>query len=171
MNHAKTMYNYHIWANGVLLERLKELPADVLHTQVQSSYSTIAETFSHIYVVDLMWLRVLQGMDMQEALSASMSLLEETNVYSIAQFSASFQELAQSYNEWMANETDFEQRILLENPWSGARKTSYSEILFHTANHGTYHRGNITAMLRQQGHASAMNDLCLYWYQKESVAK
>lgn len=165
MNHAKNMYKYHLWANKVLLERIKELPNNVLYKETNSSYPNIAQTFSHIYVVDVMWLQVLKGIGMQEALEASMSLLEKTNLYSVDEFIKSFEELASQYEEWMNSQKDLEQKINLNNPWSGARETAYSEILFHVANHGTYHRGNITTMLRQQGHASTMNDLALYWYQ------
>ncbi|CAH2464302.1 MULTISPECIES: DinB family protein [Bacillus cereus group] len=165
MNHAKNMYKYHLWANKVLLERIKELPSNVLYKEANSSYPNIAQTFSHIYVVDVMWLQVLKGIGMQEALEASMALLEKTNLYSVDEFIKYFEELASQYEEWMNSQKDLEQKINLNNPWSGARETAYSEILFHVANHGTYHRGNITTMLRQQGHASTMNDLALYWYQ------
>ncbi|MGP4039081.1 DinB family protein [Gracilibacillus sp. D59] len=165
MNHARNMYEYHIWANKVLLERIKELPSNVLYEEVSSSYPTIAKTFSHIYVVDVTWLQVLKGIEMQEALEASMVFLEKTNVYSVDEFVKSYGELASQYEEWMNSQNDLEQKINLNNPWTGARETAYSEILFHVANHGTYHRGNITTMLRQQGYTSTMNDLALYWYQ------
>ncbi|MCM3457244.1 DinB family protein [Heyndrickxia oleronia] len=165
MNHAKNMYKYHVWANKVLLERINELPNNVLYEEVSSSYPNIAQTFSHIYVVDVMWLQVLKGMDMQEALEASMVILEKANSYSLDEFVKYFEELALQYEEWMTSQRDLEQKINLNNPWSGARETAYSEILFHVANHGTYHRGNITTMLRQLGYASTMNDFCLYWYQ------
>lgn len=165
MNHAKNMYKYHVWANKVLLERINELPNNVLYEEVRSSYPNIAQTFSHIYVVDVMWLQVLKGMDMQEALEASMVILEKANSYSLDEFVKYFEELALQYEEWMTSQRDLEQKINLNNPWSGARETAYSEILFHVANHGTYHRGNITTMLRQLGYASTMNDFCLYWYQ------
>ncbi|MCM3238774.1 DinB family protein [Heyndrickxia oleronia] len=165
MNHAKNMYKYHVWANKVLLERIKELPNNVLYEEVSSSYPNIAQTFSHIYVVDVMWLKVLKGMDMQEALEASMVIVEKANSYSLDEFVKYFEELALQYEEWMNSQNDLEQKINLNNPWSGARETAYSEILFHVANHGTYHRGNITTMLRQLGYSSKMNDFCLYWYQ------
>lgn len=165
MNHANNMYNYHIWANKVLLERIKELPSNVLYEEASGSYPNIAQTFSHIYVVDVMWLQVLKGFDMKEALEASIALLEKTNLYSVDEFVKAFEELASQYEEWMNSQKDLEQKINLNNPWSGARETAYSEILFHVTNHGTYHRGNITTMLRQQGYASTMNDLSLYWYQ------
>lgn len=46
MNHAKNMYKYHLWANKVLLERIKELPSNVLYKEANSSYPNIAQTFS-----------------------------------------------------------------------------------------------------------------------------
>ncbi|MDQ0225712.1 DinB family protein [Metabacillus niabensis] len=165
MNHAKHMYEYHVWANKVLLERIKELPSNVLYEEVSSSYPNIAQTFSHIYVVDVMWLQALKGIEMQEALEGSMALLERTNSYSVDEFIKSFEEVASQYEEWMNSQKDLEQKMNLNNPWSGARDTAYSEILFHVANHGTYHRGNVTTMLRQQGYASTMTDFALYWYQ------
>ncbi|KPN95213.1 DinB family protein [Lysinibacillus sp. ZYM-1] len=164
MNHAKNMFKYHVWANKVLLERMKELPSNVLYEEVNSSYPTIAQTFSHVYVVDVMWLQVLKGIDMQEALDASISLLESSNLFSIDEFEQSFELLTLQYKEWMTSQKDLEHKINLNNPWTGARNTAYSEILLHVANHGTYHRGNITTMLRQQGYASTMNDYSLYWY-------
>ena len=165
MNHAKNMYQYHVWANKALLERIKELPSNVLYEEVHSSYPTIVQTFSHICAVDVMWLQVLKGIDMQEALEASMGYSERAHLYSADEFAASYEELASQFEEWMNSQTDLEQKMNLNNPWLGYRETAYSEILFHVANHGTYHRGSITTMLRQQGYASAMNDLALYWYQ------
>ncbi|MGE7987531.1 DinB family protein [Lysinibacillus fusiformis] len=164
MNHAKNMYEYHVWANKVLLERMRELPSYVLYEEIKSSYSTIAQTFSHIYVVDVMWLQVLKGIDMQEAFQAARTLVEKTNFYSLDEFIKSNEELASQYENWMSSHQDLEQKINVNNPWSGSRNTAYSEILFHVANHGTYHRGNITTMLRQQGYESIMNDFSLYWY-------
>ncbi|WP_439196899.1 DinB family protein [Bacillus amyloliquefaciens] len=165
MNHVKNMYQYHVWANKALLERIKELPSNVLYEEVHSSYPTIAQTFSHIWAVDVMWLQVLKGIDMQEALEGSMAYAEKAHLYSADEFAASYEELASQFEEWMNSQTDLEQKMILNNPWLGYRETAYSEILFHVANHGTYHRGSITTMLRQQGYASAMNDLVLYWYQ------
>jgi uncharacterized damage-inducible protein DinB len=37
-------------------------------------------------------------------------------------------------------------------------------MILHVVNHGTYHRGNITAMLRQMGYASVPTDYGIYLY-------
>nr|WP_255679561.1 DinB family protein [Brevibacillus humidisoli] len=44
------------------------------------------------------------------------------------------------------------------HPRFGELMTSYSEVVQHVVNHGTYHCGNLTAMLRQMGYAGVPTD-------------
>ncbi|SFJ61471.1 MULTISPECIES: DinB family protein [unclassified Bacillus (in: firmicutes)] len=165
MNHPVVMYNYHTWANQTIVGRIKELPSSVLSQEVNSSFPTIAHALSHIYAVDKMWYLVLTGTGMQEALQACIPL-NESILSSIDEYAYNFAELAEQYREWFRSQTDLEQTILLDNPFAGIRQTRLSEIVLHLVNHGTYHRGNISTMLRQLGHASTMNDYSLFWYQE-----
>ncbi|MEH7053020.1 DinB family protein [Bacillus pseudomycoides] len=167
MNHPIEMYNYHTWANQTILGRIKELPSSVLSQEVNSSFPTIAHALSHIYAVDKMWYLVLTGNGMQEALQACIPL-NESILSSVDEYAHNFAELAEQYREWFRSQTDLEQTILLDNPFANIRQTRLSEIVLHVVNHGTYHRGNVSTMLRQLGHASTMNDYSLFWYQ-ESV--
>ena len=59
-----------------------------------------------------MWLQVLKGIGMQEALEASMTLLEKMNLYSVDEFIGSFEELASQYEEWMNSQKDLEQKLI-----------------------------------------------------------
>ncbi|PEM33827.1 DinB family protein [Bacillus pseudomycoides] len=167
MNHPIEMYNYHTWANQTILGRIKELPSSVLSQEVNSSFPTIAHALSHIYAVDKMWYLVLTGNGMQETLQACIPL-NESILSSVDEYAHNFAELAEQYREWFRSQTDLEQTILLDNPFANIRQTRLSEIVLHVVNHGTYHRGNVSTMLRQLGHASTMNDYSLFWYQ-ESV--
>lgn len=81
-----------------------------------------------------------------------------------------FAQLSEQYKEWLHHQSDLEQTILLDNPFAGIRQTRLSEIVLQVVNHGTYHRGNISNMLRQLGHASTMNDYSLFWYQVPAEA-
>ncbi|PEY31715.1 damage-inducible protein DinB [Bacillus cereus] len=164
-NHPVEMFKYHTWANQTILGRIKELPSSVLSQEVNSSFPTIAYALSHIYAVDKMWYLVLTGTEMKEALQACIPL-NESILDSVDEYAHIFAELSEQYREWFRSQTDLEQTILLENPFAGIRQTRLSEIVLHLVNHGTYHRGNVSTMLRQLGHASTMNDYSLFWYQE-----
>ncbi|MCP1182572.1 DinB family protein [Paenibacillus sp. 1781tsa1] len=165
MNHPEQMYNYNAWANQTILNRIKELPSSVLSQEVNSSFPTIAHALSHIYAVDKMWYLVLTGTGMPEALQACMPLNGEIHG-SIDEYMQMFADLSAQSSEWLQGQTNLEQTVLLDNPFAGVRETSLSEMVFHLVNHGTYHRGNVSTMLRQLGHASIMNDYSLFWYQE-----
>lgn len=165
MNHPEQMYNYHTWANQTILGRIKELPPSVLIEEVNSSFPTLAHALNHIYVVDKMWYLVLTGMDMREALQACMPL-NENILGSVDEYIQIFARLTDQYCEWFQSQDNLEQTVLLDNPFAGIRQTRLSEMVLHLVNHGSYHRGNISTMLRQLGHASVMNDYALFWYQE-----
>jgi uncharacterized damage-inducible protein DinB len=168
-NYPVEMFKYHTWANQTILARIKELPSSVLSQEVNSSFPTIAHALSHIYAVDTMWYLVLTGTAMPEAFQQSiplnMSILD-----SVDEYANIFAQLSEQYKEWLHNQSDLEQTILLDNPFAGIRQTRLSEIVLQVANHGTYHRGNVSTMLRQLGHASTMNDYSLFWYQVRAEA-
>ncbi|WP_029191672.1 DinB family protein [Paenibacillus elgii] len=166
MNHPVQMFDYHAWATQTLLGRIKELPSSVLQQKVNTSFATIGEAFAHIYAIDKCWLQVLSGTSMPKALEECLPLQQETFRYSVDEFANAFSELAEEYRAWFRNQDDLEQIIVLENPYAGPRNTRLSEIVLQAVNHGTYHRGNISTMLRQLGHASTMNDYSLFWYQQ-----
>jgi uncharacterized damage-inducible protein DinB len=168
-NHPVEMFNYHTWANQTILGRIKELPSSVLSQEVNSSFPTIAHALSHIYAVDKMWYLVLTGTGMPEAFQACIPL--QMNILeSVDEYANVFAQLSEQYKEWLQNQSNLEQSILLDNPFAGIRQTRLSEIVLQVVNHGTYHRGNVSTMLRQLGHASTMNDYSLFWYQIPSEA-
>lgn len=168
MNHPEDMYQYHTWATHTILGRIQELPDSVLHQEVNSSFRSIAHALSHMYAVDQMWYLVLTGVSMPEALHMCMPRNEE--IYdSVEDYRQRYGELSKQYTAWFQDHSDLEHTILLDNPFAGIRDTSLAEIIFHLVNHGTYHRGNISTMLRQLGHASIMNDYSLFWCTKPAT--
>ncbi|OAS89436.1 MULTISPECIES: DinB family protein [Metabacillus] len=55
--------------------------------------------------------------------------------------------------------------ITIYHPSYGGFTTSCVELIQHVANHGTYHRGNLTAMLRQLGHQGKPTDYVSYLFE------
>ncbi|MFD1885807.1 DinB family protein [Paenibacillus wenxiniae] len=164
-NTTRNMLRYHHWANETMLTRLQELPASVFHEETLSSYPTLSATLGHMYVVDHMWYLVLTGTDMSAALEQSMPLLPLGSEWDLSQCSARFEEQKQQYTEWI-EQADLTQTMMLNNPYAGVRELALEEMVLQVVNHGTYHRGNMTTMLRQLGYPSVMNDYILYLYQQ-----
>ncbi|MBP0726540.1 DinB family protein [Bacillus sp. RG28] len=164
--HVLDMYNYHYWANKKIFDRLKELPNDVYFKEINSIFPTISNVITHIYLTDYVWLDVISGKSMKEAMGFANSIGEQTKSIGIEEMETSYLNLSKRYIDILIME-DNEEPIVVDNPYAGGLETSISETILHIVTHGSYHRGNIAAMLRQQGYQSVMQDYGLYLYDKE----
>ncbi|MCY9140477.1 DinB family protein [Peribacillus frigoritolerans] len=168
MNHPEPvleMYNYHAWANGVIIDRLNELPEHVYHKEIQSAFSSVSKVLSHIYLTDYAWFDIISGISMDEAMAYSSELKEEVEKKSIEEMKKTFMDLYER-NKALLSTVDMEKVMVVDNPYAGSLETTISESVLHVVTHGSYHRGNIATMLRQMGHTSVMQDFGLYLYTK-----
>lgn len=165
MTHPATeMYNFHVWANQTMLEHLKKLPPGIYDQEITSVFSSIAIVMPHIYLTDSCWYEIMTGTSMREAVATVNQRKEETAKKSIEELQDLFADSAERYRSFFAQHENMDATIVVDNPYAGVRETSYAEIVLQVVNHATYHRGNITAMLRQLGHPSTMTEYALYWY-------
>ncbi|MFD6442144.1 DinB family protein [Peribacillus sp. NPDC060186] len=163
---ALKMYNYHVWANGVIIDRLKELPQDIYHLEIQSGFSSVSKVLSHIYLTDYAWFDIISGKSMNEAMVSTDKLRKEVETKDIEEMKKIFLDLSDRNKELLNSQKDIEKLIVVDNPYAGLLETSISESVLHVVTHGSYHRGNIATMLRQMGHTSVMQDFGLYLYSK-----
>ncbi|MFC7394612.1 DinB family protein [Scopulibacillus cellulosilyticus] len=167
---ALKMYDYHVWANGVIIDRLKELPEDIYHKDVSSGFSSVSKVLSHIYLTDLTWFDIISGRsrNIEEALMSSNQLKERVETTDLDEMNGLFLESAESYKSILNSQEDIDKVIEVDySPYAGLVETSVSELVLHVVTHGSYHRGNIATMLRQMGHTSVMQDYGLYLIQSK----
>jgi uncharacterized damage-inducible protein DinB len=163
---ALKMYNYHVWANEVIIDRLKELPKEIYHKEIQSGFSSVSKVLSHIYLTDYAWFDIISGKSMNEAMAFMNQLREQVEKKSIEEMEKIFLDLSERNKALLNTQEDIEKLIVVDNPYAGLLETSISESVLHVVTHGSYHRGNIATMLRQMGHTSVMQDFGLYLYSK-----
>lgn len=165
--------DYHAWANIRLFNRLKELPnyETIINEQIKSVFPSIKDTFAHIYITDQVWLHILHGKSMDEAIQDRESLRTEIENKSLHELEEMFENMAKQYIEFLITIQDVNAVFVIENPYVGKLETSILELVQHVVNHGTYHRGNITAMIRQLGHSSTMTDFVLYLHMVQKEVK
>jgi uncharacterized damage-inducible protein DinB len=163
---ALQFYDFNVWANNQIFKRLKELPKDAYSQEVQSVFSSVSNVLAHVYLSDLGWIEVFSGKSMNHALMLAEQLKEQTESKGLEEMETIFFELSERYKSFLNQKEDIDKSLVIETPSGDLMKTSVSELVTHVVNHGTYHRGNITAMLRQMGYASVMTDYGLYLYLK-----
>ncbi|MGM0877844.1 MAG: DinB family protein [Bacillota bacterium] len=162
--HALQLYDYHVWANQRIFEHLKELPENIYHEKIESVFSSISEVLVHIYLTDTTWLGVMSEDRFDAIVELVKQLREKTKGKSIEEMETMFFDLSEQYNAFFDGQIDLDKPVTPEHPHLGRLETHLSELVQHVVNHGTYHRGNITAMLRQLGYPGVMTDYVVYLY-------
>jgi uncharacterized damage-inducible protein DinB len=162
-NQIIQLYEYHVWANRIVFEHLRKLPEDVWNKDITSVFPSVCLLMSHIYAMDTMWLSVMRERPFDEARELLMRLIEESKMESLGGMEKRFMETENDYRVFL-NTCDPERVISLTHPVFGSVNTPLSGLVQHVVNHGTYHRGNLTAMLRQLGHTGVPTDYAFYLY-------
>lgn len=160
------LYDYHKWANYRVFEHLKSLPAEVYDIEIKSVFSSIREVLAHIYQVDGMWLSVMSEDELSKTMEIINQLHEKSQGLNLEEIKQLFEELNRQYEIFLGEHEDLDKEITIKHPHYGEMKTRVSELVKHVVNHGTYHRGNITAMLHQQGQKGVSTDYIFYLYNK-----
>lgn len=156
------LYDYHVWANQRWFDHLKELPGELWHREMNSVFPSVSQVFSHIYVIDNMWFAGMSGKSFEESLVLGKRLYDETKGISPEEMEERFARLSEQYRSFLREQPD--RAISLKHPHFGETSATLSDLVRHVVNHGTYHRGNLTAMLRQAGYTGVPTDYIFYLY-------
>lgn len=163
MTKSLQIFDYHIWANGSVFKHINGLPHEIYHQKVDSVFSSLSETVMHMYQVDYIWLMVIKQNRYEDIIQA-INPLNELKSASLEIVEEKFRQIAKEYNQFISQLDDIHSEITIQHPSFGALTASYEELFHHVVNHGTYHRGNITAILRQLGYKGIPTDYIFYLY-------
>ncbi|WP_164669328.1 DinB family protein [Virgibacillus doumboii] len=155
------LFEYHIWANNKVFDRLLELPDGIYNQKVESVFESLSAVVSHMYTTDILWLGLISGDSNEEVWEAAGQAWKEVKGKSAEQTKELYNTLGEQYKEMISKR---DKSLHLKHPKFGELDTTMLELVQHVVNHGTYHRGNITAMLRQMGYAGVSTDYIFYLY-------
>lgn len=165
--HTHQLYDYHIWANERLFAHLEQLPKDAFHAEVTSVFPSVSQTFGHMYLFELLYLSVLAEVPNEDIFPKIPGWTEEAQGKTVDEMRQLFAGIAEQFFDLLGRTPDPDKEMTIEHPKYGRLDTRFSDILQHVVNHGTYHRGNVTAMLRQQGYAGVPTDYMFYLLERQ----
>jgi len=148
LSDLRTLLDYHYWARDVILDAVTPLTLEQFTRQVDSSFKSVRDTVAHIYAADLVWYTRWMG----ESPGALVAYDSFADVDSIRGAWIALEKKVRAFVDGLGEagvSRVFEYKLL--SGASGA--TPFSEMLTHVVNHGSYHRGQVTTLLRQLGAA------------------
>ena len=147
-------FRYSEWATKRLVDFAKGIPEEHLTREIGNSHGGILKTFQHIYYADRDWLNRMLGTPQQFADSEPGPSLEELDQI--------WWGLLNRFEMWASEQEDSSQVVHYHNLKGDPYSRPIYQIVLHVVNHGTYHRGQIAAMLRQLGHVLPYTDFIYF---------
>jgi uncharacterized damage-inducible protein DinB len=154
LDEIRQLYTFHHWANGLMLDAVTALSDEQRRRTVVSSFPSLQKTLAHMIGADWVWLMRWQGTSPQ-ALPADWGELP-------------FEQFRGVWSDVERKQTTFLTELTEERLHSVVRYVNFAgadlqSVLWknmrHVVNHATYHRGQVTTLIRQLGGTPASTDM------------
>jgi uncharacterized damage-inducible protein DinB len=132
------------WAD----ERLLAAVAEHLPTQTV--------ILQHIYLAEAVWFGRVQGQE-------NLVIGDLKAPSDIAALQEAWPQMHRDWLAWAAALTDWDTIIPHRNPKGDLFHMPAWQIVLHLANHGSFHRGQVAALIRAAGFAPPASDLVIYY--------
>jgi uncharacterized damage-inducible protein DinB len=154
---ARELLAYNTWANGRMLEAVARLDAAQFSREVGGSFPSVQATLTHMLWAEWLWLERWQD-------RSPMEIFEPADFPSVESIEARWLQVQAGQEAFVASLTaDRLQRV---GRYSNRKGETWQYVLWrqlqHAFNHSTYHRGQVTNMLRQLGARPATTDFLVY---------
>ena len=161
----KTMIDYHYWARDRLLDAIEPLTANEYNRDLGSSFKSVRETVTHIYAAEWAWYERWRG-------ESPTALLPADRFADLSALAAAWSEHERKMRAFVDGLGDGGvDRIIHYTLLSGQTGASpVWQMVQHVVNHASYHRGQITTMLRQLGVEPAKSMDMIAYYRVQGLA-
>ena len=162
----RLLIDYHYWARDRVLDAIATITPEQFIRPMGSSFSSVRDTVAHICAAERIWITRLKGETLQGLQTPDR----------LSDFDA-------ARKEWAELEAEMREQLARLGPeavehtieYQDLRGNDQSDVLWqmlqHVVNHGTYHRGQITTMLRQLDAAPPKSmDLIAYYRDQTQIA-
>jgi uncharacterized damage-inducible protein DinB len=161
----QTLVDYHYWARDRLFVAVDALTEEQLRRPLGNSFPSVFDTVVHLCGADWIWRSRWEGV-------SPMALPKPELYDDLAKVRAAWHDEERRIRE-IVNRLGPEgiTRPIEYQGWDGRRQAQpFWQMLQHLVNHGSYHRGQVTTMLRQLGVQPAKSmDLIAFYRERTNV--
>jgi len=151
------MNEYNKWANAKMLDVASKLSPEQFTADLQSSHRSVRDTLAHTLAAEWIWLERWKG-------TSPGALLTAADFPTAESLRARWAQVEKDYTEFFGELSDeaLERVIAYKNTKGEQWEYPLGSMIQHLLNHSTYHRGQVTTMLRQLGAEVIPVDLLVF---------
>ncbi|HEY4708622.1 MAG TPA: DinB family protein [Candidatus Acidoferrales bacterium] len=157
----RLLYDFNAWANHRTIDACAPLAPEQFTRDLASSFRSVRDTLAHIYGAQWVWLERWHGR-IPTALPATADF---PNLDTVRR---RFIEIDRNLVDFAAslNADDLHRIVQYKTVAGTAQAQPLWQMLQHVANHSTYHRGQVTTLLRQLGAKATSTDLIAFYRER-----
>jgi len=154
----RELFAYNQWANQRTIAAASHLKNDDFTRNLGNSFSSVRDTLVHIMASEWLWLERWNGRSPKTMLAAA-------DFHTADDIAQRWNEIQQAQSIFLTSITP--ERLRAKVSYINLRGQTYAYPLWqqmaHVVNHSSYHRGQVTTLLRQLGAAPVSTDLLIYY--------
>ena len=153
------------WANTRMLGALAQLSAEEFSRDLKSSHPSVRDTVLHVMSSEWVWLSRWLG-------TSPTGMPAPWRDYTLEQIVLEWDALQAAQVAFLEKLSDAELDRVVDyrNLKGEAHSNILWQLLRHMVNHSSYHRGQVTTMLRQLGHTPVATDLVVFYRLQQAAA-
>lgn len=157
IDEVRQLYAFNRWATARILEAVAALSDEQVRRDMGNSFPSIRDTLVHIMSAEWVWLSRWQG-------TSPTAMPDGWGQLGLDELVRVWGRLDEELETFVAQlvEADLDRSVTYRNLAGDPFVSPLAEMLRHVVNHSSYHRGQVTTMLRQLGAAAPSTDLILY---------
>lgn len=159
------LFDYNAWANQRTIAGCETLTNEQFLQQVGGSFGSVRNTLAHIMDVEWLYHERWNG-------RAPSAFPKAENYGDLSQIKARWKTIDADVNYFVRalSAEDISQVLEFRNIKGVVLTHPLWETMQHMVNHSTYHRGQITTLLRQLGGTAQASDMLLFFRERSPQA-
>jgi len=154
----RALYEFNRWANAAVLDAVSALRPEDWTRDLKNSFPSVRDTLVHILWAEWIWLRRWKGVSPK-------SVFDPTEFATVDLLRTRWIEVEHEQADFVTGLNEESLSTVIEYVNTRGESFAYPlwQMLQHVVNHSTYHRGQITMMLRQLGATPVATDFLVFY--------
>lgn len=162
----RLLFQYNQWADRRIVDACSALSNEQFTRDLGSSFRSVRDTLVHLYGAEWVWNERIEG-------RSPTSLVSGAGFPDLASVRSKLEEMDNFYIEYVTRLTpqDLEHVIHYKSFTGEEFSNPLWQTLHQLTNHASYHRGQITTLLRQLGAKPVTTDLIAFYRERAAAAR